>query len=91
MADDFNKPQALATDLTLFGTSACHLCELAQQRLEHHHENVAVIDYTVEDISESDALFQRYGVRIPVLRRSDGEELDWPFSASALASFLEAS
>ena len=31
----------------------------------------------------------RYGERIPVLRREDtGAELDWPFTAGSVASFL---
>jgi len=74
--------------LVLYGTSACHLCEVAEELLAHHHENVGEITYQLSDISESDDLFQRYGVRIPVLRRSDGAELDWPFSPSQLRTFL---
>ncbi len=71
--------------LTLFGTSACHLCELAEALLEQ-----ASLDYEAVDISESDALFERYGVTIPVLRREDGAELNWPFDAAALAAFVKA-
>jgi hypothetical protein len=40
------------------------------------------------DISTSDRLFERYGVRIPVLRHPDGRELGWPFSEADLAAFL---
>jgi hypothetical protein len=40
------------------------------------------------DISTSDELFERYGVRIPVLQRPDGRELGWPFSGTELAEFL---
>jgi hypothetical protein len=40
------------------------------------------------DISESDALFERYGVRIPVLQHPDGRELNWPFSQAQLRAFL---
>ena len=69
--------------LTLFGTSACHLCELAEALL--HHAGAA---FEHVDISESDALFERYGTTIPVLRRSDGAELNWPFDQAMLASFL---
>ncbi len=71
--------------LTLFGTSACHLCELAEALLEQ-----ASLDYEAVDISESDALFERYGVTIPVLRREDGAELNWPCDAAALAAFVKA-
>ena len=79
-----------ASGLTLYGTTACHLCELAEQILQYHHENIAQLSYAKKDISESDELFLRYGVRIPVLRRADGEELGWPFNAMQLGSFLES-
>ena len=74
--------------LVLYGTSACHLCEVAQQMLEHVHKNSGELDYSLADISDSEALFQGYGLRIPVLRRADGTELDWPFSMEELLVFL---
>ena len=40
------------------------------------------------DVSDSDALFERYGVRIPVLQHPDKRELDWPFSQPELRDFL---
>ena len=67
----------------LYGTSACHLCEIAAALLDN-----AGVPYRHVDISESDDLFERYGVTIPVLRREDGEELNWPFDAQALGAFL---
>ena len=67
----------------LYGTSACHLCELAQDML-----NEWAVVYVVEDISESDALFERYGLLIPVLRHADGRELNWPFQPESLGAFL---
>ncbi len=70
--------------LTLYGTSACHLCELAAELLIAAGASCRHVD-----ISESDELFERYGVLIPVLRREDGAELNWPFDATALAIFLE--
>ena len=70
--------------LTLYSTSACHLCELAQALLD---EQGAA--YEVVDISESDELFERYGITIPVVRRGDGTELNWPFDQGQLREFLE--
>lgn len=67
----------------LFGTSACHLCEVAEAMLD-----ACGADYDKVDISASDALFERYGLRIPVLRLADGRELNWPFSQEQLAQFL---
>lgn len=72
----------------LYGTSACHLCEQAK----------AIIDATLDpeffdirlmDIADSDSLIERYGTRIPVLRRdADGAELGWPFDVDSLMAFL---
>lgn len=69
--------------LTLYGTSACHLCELAAALLV-----AADLPFDEVDISESDELFERYGLTIPVVRRADGAELNWPFDEEALVRFL---
>lgn len=70
--------------LILYGTSACHLCELAAGLLQQ-----ADLEFEEVDISESDALFERYGVTIPVLRREDGAELNWPFDTASLRNFVD--
>lgn len=72
----------------LYGTSACHLCELAEALLQSSTGNGSTPDFVKIDISESDELFERYGIRIPVLLHPDGSELDWPFSALELNRFL---
>jgi hypothetical protein len=69
--------------VTLYGTSACHLCEIAEEMLQ-----CAGVEFRKIDIADSDALFERYGLIIPVLQRGDGLELNWPFSEEALAEFL---
>ena len=71
---------------TLYGTSACHLCELAEDMLRPLCA-AADYEYTKVDISDSDELFQRYGVRIPVLADPRGRELDWPFTPEQLRVF----
>jgi hypothetical protein len=41
------------------------------------------------DIAESEAMNEAYGLRIPVLRRTDtGAELDWPFDTGQVVTFL---
>ncbi len=41
------------------------------------------------DISESDQLMARYGIRIPVVKRADTEaEIGWPFDQSQFIAFL---
>lgn len=67
--------------LALYTTSGCHLCERADVLIRGA---VAVAFRSVE-IADDEDLLERYSVRIPVLRRLDtGEELDWPFDATAV-------
>ena len=73
---------------TLFGTTACHLCELAEDMLETISQAEPGVIVEKVDISASDELFERYGVRIPVLRDPLGRELGWPFTAAQLREFI---
>jgi hypothetical protein len=46
-------------------------------------------DFDSEWVDDSPELEQRYGTRVPVLRDArDGRELDWPFDAAAVRTFL---
>lgn len=72
----------------LYGTTACHLCELAESLLLSLDEEGNCPQFVKVDIADSDELFERYGVRIPVLRNPDGSELNWPFTAQKLRLFL---
>jgi hypothetical protein len=45
-------------------------------------------DFEEVDISESEELFERYGLRIPVLQHPDKRELNWPFTQGQLQAFL---
>ena len=75
---------------TLYGTSACHLCEQAEEMLIARRQAGSAFGYSKVDISASDRLFDRYGLVIPVLRHPDGRELGWPFSPDQLAEFVES-
>ncbi len=82
------EPGAVA-DFELLGTSACHLCEQAEAALVALRQAGLGFEFDKRDISDDDDLFERYGLRIPVLRRlSDAAELGWPFEAEALVAFL---
>lgn len=72
----------------LYGTSACHLCEVAEAQLLLLGDMGPATAYSKVDISDSDTLFERYGTRIPVLQRPDETELDWPFGEEQLRAFL---
>lgn len=74
--------------LLLYGTSACHLCDEAAAMLEAMRALAPGLCVARVDIADSDALFARYALVIPVLRRADGAELHWPFTPEALQRFL---
>lgn len=83
-------PDGAMIQLILYGTAGCHLCEAAEDLLAHgiacRPGRYAV---TLTDIAGDDALLERYGVRIPVLREAaSGAELGWPFDAATLLDFL---
>jgi hypothetical protein len=66
--------------LRLYTTAGCHLCELAHQALLSV-KTISDFELATIEIGDNDGLIQLYGVRIPVLRFPDGEEMDWPFSS----------
>lgn len=71
--------------LVLYTTSGCHLCERAEA-LVRRHGGTAV---GLVEIADDAELLERYGVRIPVLRRWDtGRELDWPFDVASIRRLL---
>lgn len=67
-------------DFLLYVTRGCHLCEDALAVLGEAGLGHAV---RAVEIGYDEALAERYGVRIPVLRvPATGRELDWPFTAA---------
>ena len=76
-------------ELLFYTTSQCPLCELAEALLVST-PMPEPIPVDVVDIAQSEELVERYGTRIPVLRRNDtGVELDWPFTRDDLLTFLQ--
>lgn len=75
--------------ILFYTTAGCHLCELAEQLLQAL--NPELIQIEAVDISDSDQLIERYGVRIPVLADSlSDNELGWPFDQEQLLDYLES-
>jgi len=71
----------------LFGTLGCHLCEQAEAILLPLVEHGLMVELL--DIAEREQWMDDYALRIPVLRRVDsGAELEWPFEAEQVVSFL---
>lgn len=72
--------------LVLYETAGCHLCEEAAALVRQVCPELWVERV---EIAGDPALTAAYGVRVPVLKRSDtGAELGWPFDAASLAAFL---
>ncbi len=74
----------MTSELTLFHSEGCHLCEQAGALLQRAGQPFLRVE-----ICDRPEWVERYGVRIPVVRRSDGEELGWPFTLDELKEFLK--
>ena len=73
--------------LTLFQRDDCHLCDLALEVLAA----ARAPEFDSVFIDGDEALEQRYGVRVPVLRdEAGGVELDWPFDTERVRAFVGA-
>ncbi len=71
----------------LYGTTGCHLCELAQHVLLEFVAKGWQVELV--DIADDDALFDRFSLSIPVLEHSaSGKLLRWPFDVASLHVFL---
>ncbi len=88
--------------LNLYTTLGCHLCDEAVVMVSK--QQASDVTLALVEISESDALMEKYAIRIPVLEFQagdnnesiDGEieagaELAWPFTEEELAVFLSDS
>lgn len=78
------------TQLVLYTTSHCHLCEQALVLLIRLKEQYA-INWITKEISDDDDLIEEYGIRIPVIQRIDNQsELNWPFSENDIVMLIKA-
>lgn len=74
----------MSKHLTLYSTTACHLCEEAELLL-----NQAKLEWHTIEIADNDELLDRYSLKIPVLYDSaTRKELCWPFSLSDISAFI---
>jgi len=79
------------TQLTLYHTSGCHLCEQAEALLLAclAAKGTAADSLQLTDIADDEELFKRYGLLIPVLRvECTGQELNWPFGLGDIQRLL---
>lgn len=73
-------------ELILYGTSGCHLCELAEEIIIPVALEAGLSLHPI-DIAGNADLEARYETSIPVLRRHD-HELHWPFDTAAVVSLI---
>ena len=72
------------TKLILLGTSACHLCEQAEDLLQQLN-----VVYQKIDIAEQEQWQARYAIKIPVLLNTEcQQELCWPFAIEDIQALI---
>lgn len=75
--------------IRLYTGPGCGLCDQAKELIYP----LLSKDISLEEVDVTLNLEnkKKYGLRIPVLVRPGGEELDWPFDFKTLESFLSSS
>jgi len=73
--------------ITLISGPNCHLCDQAKQLLYPLVEanNIQLNELNVKD---DVALFEQYGLRIPVVVFADGSEKGWPFTTAQISRMI---
>ncbi|MDQ7090276.1 MAG: glutaredoxin family protein [Methylococcales bacterium] len=75
--------------IILLGTSACHLCEQANEILATLLLQYPKLKLELVDIAEESQWQARYAVKIPVLYHPDSQhELGWPFNEQDVTHFI---
>ena len=81
----------MSQSIRLYTTAGCHLCEMAESMVLYllQNEDQFIDKFVLQpvEIASDDALFERFGVRIPVLEVNRAE-LSWPFELEDLFSWL---
>jgi len=74
--------------ITLISGPNCHLCDQAKEMLYPllESKNIQLNELNVKD---DIALFEQYGLRIPVIVFADGSEKGWPFTAAQIARIID--
>ena len=73
--------------ITLISGPNCHLCDQAKEMLYPLLEanNIQLKEL---DVKDDFALFEQYGLRIPVVVFADGSEKGWPFTAAQISRMV---
>jgi len=73
-------------ELILYGTSGCHLCEIAEEIIVPVALEAGLSLHQIDIAGDAD-LEANYETSIPVLRLFN-HELHWPFDTAAVVSLL---
>nr|WP_306670905.1 MULTISPECIES: glutaredoxin family protein [unclassified Endozoicomonas] len=77
--------------LSFYTTSGCHLCDHAEEFLNilgRHPQLNSQFRWSAVEISASEDLIVRYGVKIPVIATEQGDEISWPFEMEQLGEWI---
>lgn len=74
--------------ITLISGPNCHLCDQAKDIL-YPLLDAKNIQLEEQNIAENAALFDQYGLRIPVVLFPDGSEKGWPFTAAQISRLID--
>ena len=74
--------------ITLISGPNCHLCDQAKAMLYPLLE-VKNIQLNELNVRDDIALFEQYGMRIPVVVFADGREKGWPFTTAQIARMID--
>lgn len=78
----------MTVHLNLYSTTHCHLCEQAEALLMSLTGQYD-IQWTNIDIVDDATLLERYGVKIPVLKKPESNvEIAWPFTIKDIEKLL---
>lgn len=82
-------PPKLPMQIFLYGTSGCHLCDLALQEVQPFIDaQICYVDAV--DIVSDPELYRRYELSIPVLHNPlVADELSWPFTGRDVQLWLQ--
>lgn len=74
--------------ITLYTGANCHLCEQAKALLYPllSERGLRLVEI---DIHQNEQLKEQYGIRIPVVALTNGQEKGWPFTAAQIGRLLD--
>ena len=75
--------------ITLYTGANCHLCEQAKALL-YPLLSARGLRLVEIDIHQNEQLKEQYGIRIPVVALTNGQEKGWPFTAAQIGRLLDA-